>query len=110
MNGRCGPTAAKRFDRRRADWHGSVTFARACVAGARFVAVGVRDRHPLEVRARGEQRDATVLQPPLLPDRPHKLRRPLEQPTAETSARRQEDVNGVPQRSDTPTGTATPVD
>jgi hypothetical protein len=79
-------------------------------SGARYIAVGRRDRHPLEVRARGEENDETVPQPPMWPDRPHKLRRPLDEPTAETSAQRQEDVNGVSQRSDTPTGIETPVD
>jgi hypothetical protein len=87
-----------------------VTFDTGVELGARYIAVGVRDRHPVEVRARGKQADDETPQPPLSPDRPHRLRRPIDQPTAETSARRQEDVNGVAQRSDTPTGIATPVD
>jgi hypothetical protein len=87
-----------------------VTFASGVEFGARYIAVGIRDRHPLEVRARGEQSDAAAPQPPLWPDRPHRLRAPGEDATAETNSQRQEDVNGVRQRSDTPTGTATPVD
>jgi hypothetical protein len=97
------------IDRRRAGEQGTVTFTSRVEPGARYIAVGVRDRHPLEVRARGQQGAADAPQPPPWPARPHRLRRPLDQPTAETSARRQEDVHGVPQRSDTPKGTATPL-
>lgn len=64
----------------------------------------------LEVRAPVASRAATRRLSHLWPNRAHKLRRPLDQPTAETSAQRQEDITGVPQRSDTPTGTATLVD
>ena len=98
------------IDRRRADQQGGMTFASGVEAGARYIAVGVRDRHPLEVRARGEQGEAAAPQPPLWPDRPHRLRRPLDRPTAEASARRQEDTNGVWQRTDTASSTATPIE
>lgn len=89
---------------------GTVTFASGVETGARYIAVGVTDRHPLEVRARGEQGEADAPEAPLWPDRPHRLRRPLDRPTAEASARRQEDTNGVWQRSDTASGTATPIE
>jgi hypothetical protein len=98
------------IDRQRADKQGTVTFASGVEPGARYIAVGVLDRHPFEVRARGRQGAADAPQPPTWPDRPHRMRPALDTPTAETSARRQEDVHGVPQRSDTATGTLTPIE
>lgn len=85
-----------------------MTFDAGVESGTRYI--GVRDRHPLEVRACGEQSEADPPQPPLWPDRPHRVRAPLDQPTADASARRQEDTNGMWQRSDTASGTATPIE
>jgi hypothetical protein len=98
------------IDVRRADEHGSVTFDASVVPGARYIACGTRDRHPFDVRARGQQGAADAPQPPTRPDRPHRMRPALDTPIAETSARRQDYVHGVPQRSDTARGTATPLE
>ena len=76
-------------DSRRADERGTVTFDAGVELGARYIAVGVKDRYPLEVRARGEQSDDATPQLPLWPDRPHRPRAPSREPTAESSARRQ---------------------
>jgi hypothetical protein len=94
----------------RADPSGSVTFNAGVEIGGRCLAVGVKDRQPLEVRARADKRDAARPQPPVCPDRPRRVRAPARDATSETSARRREDVHGVRQRSDTATGAAPPVD
>jgi hypothetical protein len=98
------------IDTRRADANGSVTFDAGVEIGDRYIAVGVKDRHPLEVRARGEESDPAEPQVPVWPERPQRVRAPDDEPTAQAHAQSQQDVNGVPQRSDTPGGTATPID
>jgi hypothetical protein len=66
------------IDSRAADDRGTVTFDAGVELGARYIAVGVRDRHPIEVRARGEESEHAAPQQPLRPDRPHELRRPID--------------------------------
>jgi hypothetical protein len=51
------------IDVRRADEHGSVTFDASVVPGARYIACGTRDRHPFDVRARGQQGAADAPSP-----------------------------------------------
>jgi hypothetical protein len=99
------------IDRRRADHTGSVTFDDGVELGGYYIAVGVKDRHPFEVRARGRNADGQVEQLPGNVDRPHQMRPVNHVPTAETAAVRQEDVPaGTWQASDTRTGYATPLD
>ena len=93
-----------------ADADGTVTFTDGVQLDARYIARGVADGFPLELRARAvEEEPADALEAKITPDREQVIREPNRTPTAEATARRQQDVVGVAQRSDTAHGTASPV-
>jgi hypothetical protein len=108
-----GPASAELVDTRIVPEGGILRFDAGVQEGAHYLAAGTDAGRPLVVRARGVHEDAepTEIQDPAMPDRRWKAAAPGHGPTLESEGRRlrQEDVNGVPQASDTPTGTATPI-
>jgi hypothetical protein len=100
---------------------GVVTFSRGVDVGGRYFAVGLVAGTPLEVRLRGNVgEDAVNGQAPVSPDRtrlsdgswsdeaPKRVKAPAVPPGPRLS--QQQVPEGTPQRSDTPRGTAHPVD
>jgi hypothetical protein len=95
--------------RRQTDESGSCAFVAGVELGAFYIAVGRANQQPFEVRCRGIRDEPAPFQEATI-DRPERKIPVPHRPTAQTHALRQEDVNDVPQRSDTRTGTATPLD
>jgi hypothetical protein len=99
-----------------------VQFTRGVEVGARYFIHGINDGSPLEIRARGGERDdesAVLAQPPIQPDRVRLTDGTWsdERPTKESAPKlattfpsQRQVADGTQQRSDTPRGSAHPVD
>lgn len=110
-------------DTKKVDDDGRVQFKSGVEVGARYFIVGYQDGSPLEVRARGRSADddnGILAQPPVKPDRVRlangrwadEAPKRESAPSAEVgpSPAQHQVPAGTQQRSDTPLGTATPVD
>lgn len=116
----------REVDTKRVDSDGRVQFKSGVKVGARYFVVGIQQGSPLEVPVRGNTADGDVVQAPIQPDRIRladgrwqdeviadaRAAKKSEVPKSEVGpAPGQHQVPaGVQQRSDTPLGTATPVD
>lgn len=113
----------KLLDVKRVDEDGQVRFTKDVKKGGRYFVVGNVDGQPLEVRARGntaEEESAVLGQAPVQPDRvrladgsfadetPERQKTPSRE--VQPAPRQDQVADGVVQRSDTPRGSAHPVD